>query len=126
MAGRCEPTTTRSAPASSADAENLGIDADAVSDQNVGTKFGTADAAEQGGKPVFEIRGDHLIAERGRFGLQDGLDLAHHGQHMQPGAEGARKLDGREQRLAAGGFVVEVNGDQNILVHLGPRYIRVC
>jgi hypothetical protein len=30
---------------------------------------------------------------------------------MKPSAEGARELDGREQRLVAGRFVIEVNGD---------------
>jgi hypothetical protein len=34
---------------------------------------------------------------------------------LKPGAECTRKRDGREQRLVAGSFVVEVNGDQNIL-----------
>jgi hypothetical protein len=66
----------------------------------------------------FQIRDDHLIAERRRLRLQDGLDLAHHGQDMKPGSERARELDRRKQRLVAGSFVIEVNGDQNIFVHV--------
>jgi hypothetical protein len=49
--------------------------------------------------------------------MQDGLDLAHHGQYMKPSTEGARELDGGDQQLVAGGFVIEVNGDQNSFVH---------
>jgi hypothetical protein len=34
------------------------------------------------------------------------------------GAEGARKLDGRDQRLVAG-FIIEINGDQNSFADIG-------
>ena len=37
---------------------------------------------------------------------------------MKPGAEGAGKLDRRQQRLAAGGLIIEVNGEQDVLVHV--------
>ena len=100
------------------DPQNLRIDAGAVRDENVGLKVGSIDTPDQGGDPVFQIRGDQLIAERCRLGLQDGLDLAHDGEDMKPGAEGARELDRREQRLAAGGFIIKVNGEQNVLVHV--------
>jgi hypothetical protein len=36
---------------------------------------------------------------------------------MQAGAERARELDSREQRLAAGGFIIKVDRDQDVLVH---------
>src|SRR5215831_14162948 len=92
-------------------------------DENVGLKIGSIDPADQVGNPVFEIRGDQLIAKRCRLGLQYGLDVAHDGNDMKPGAEGAHELDRREQRLAAGGFIIEVNGEQNVLVHvsLAPK-----
>jgi hypothetical protein len=47
-----------------------------------------------------------------------GLDLAHHREDMKPGAEGAGGLDRREQGVAAGGFIIEVNREQNVLVHV--------
>src|SRR6516165_3754025 len=68
--------------------------------------------------PVFEISGNQVIAERCRLCFQDGLDLAHHREDMKPGAEGAGGLDRREQGFAAGGFIIEVNREQNVLVHV--------
>jgi hypothetical protein len=98
--------------------QNLGIDARTMGHENIGLKVGSIGAPDQGGYAVFEIRGDQVIAKRGRLGFQDGLDLAHDRKNMKPGAEGSRDLDRREQRFASGGFIIEVNGEQNILIHL--------
>jgi hypothetical protein len=109
------------------DSQNLGIDAGAMRDQNVGFKVGSIDTTDQGSGPVLEIRPDQLIAERCRFGLQDHLDLTHDGENMKPGAEGARELDCRQQRLTAGGFIIKVNGEQDVLgtcVSLSHRVVR--
>ena len=100
------------------DPQNFGIDADAVRDENVGIEVGGIDTPDQGCDPVFEIRGDQIIAQRRCLGLQDGLNLAHDGEDMKPGAKGARELDRREQWLAAGRFIIEVNREQNVLVHV--------
>jgi hypothetical protein len=88
------------------DSQNLRIDAGAVRYQNIGIKVGSIDTPDQGGEAVFQIRGDQVIAQRCCLGLQESLDLAHHGEDIEPGAERACKLDRREQRLAAGGFVM--------------------
>ena len=100
------------------DPQNLRIDAGAMRDENVGFQVGSIGTPDQGGDPVLEIRGDQLIAERCRFGLQDGLDLAHDGEDVKPGAEGAGKLDRRQQRLAARGLIIKVDGEQDVLVHV--------
>jgi len=67
---------------------------------------------------LFEIRDDDLVGDRRRPCLQDGLDLAHDGEDMKPSAKGAREFDGREQRLPAGGLIIKVNGEQDVLVHV--------
>jgi len=52
------------------------------------------------------------------LGLQDRLDLTHDGEDMKPGAKGACELDCRQQRLMAGSFIIKVNGEQDVLVHV--------
>jgi len=54
------------------DPQNLGIDAHAMRDENVGLKVGSIDAPDQGGDAVFEICGDQVIAQRRCLGLQEG------------------------------------------------------
>ena len=91
------------------DRQNLRIDTGAVRDVNIGLKVGRIGPADQGSDPVFEIRLDQLIAERCRFGLQDGLDLAHDGEDMKPGAE-ARASSTADSR----GFRQEVSSLRSI------------
>jgi len=79
--------------------QNLSIDTRSMRDENVGFEVGSIDMADQGSDPVLKTRFDQLIAEGCRFGLQDRLDLTHNGEDMKPGAEGARELDRRQQRL---------------------------
>ena len=98
--------------------QNLGIDAGAMRDENIGFKVGGIGTSDQGGNPVLQIRDDHLVGDRRRPCLQNGLDVAHDGEDMKPGAKGAREFDRREQRFAAGGFVIKVNGEQDVLVHV--------
>ena len=98
--------------------QNFAIDTGTMRDENAGLKVGGIGTPDQGGDPVLEIGGDQLIAEGCRFGLQDGFDLAHDGEDVKPGAEGASKLDRRQQRLAAGGLIIKVNGEQDVLVHV--------
>ncbi len=80
--------------------QNFRINAVAVPDENVGIEVGSIDLADQGGEPDFQIAGDYIIAEWRRLRLQDGVDIAHHGEGMKPGAERAREFDGREQGKA--------------------------
>jgi hypothetical protein len=98
------------------DPQNFGIDADAVRDEGVGIKIGGVDPADQGTELVFKIRSDQLVGKRCALGLQDCLDLAHDREDVKPGAEGAGELDRRDQRLAAGGFIIQVKGNQDIFV----------
>jgi hypothetical protein len=105
------------------DSQNFGIDTGTMRDDNVRLKVGRIGTPDQGGNPAFEIRLDQLIAERCRFGLQDGVDLAHDGEDMKPGAEGARKLDGRQQ-----GFRQEVSSLRSMasrmVLYMGPSQER--
>ena len=52
-----------------------------------------------------------VMAERHGACLPYGFDLAHDRNDVKPGAEGARELDCRQQRLPAGYLIVEVNGE---------------
>src|SRR6516162_3887181 len=87
-------------------------------DEYVGFQVGGVGTPDKGVDPVFEIRDDDLVGDRRRLCLQDGLDLTHDGEDMKPGAKGAREFDRREQRFAAGGFVIKVNSEQDVLVHV--------
>jgi hypothetical protein len=42
---------------------------------------------------------------------------------MKPGAEGARELDRRKQRLAAGRLIIKINGEQDILILVDPQSV---
>jgi hypothetical protein len=97
---------------------SLGIDASAVSNDDVGLEVGGIGASDQGGNPALRIRDVQLIASRRRLRLQNGLKLARHCQDMEVRAERPRKLDCREQRLLAGRFVIEVKGNENVFVHV--------
>jgi len=77
----------------------------------LGFEVGGIGTPDQGGDPVFQIRCDDLIAERHGACLPYGFDLAHDRNDVKPGAEGARELDCRQQRLPAGYLIVEVNGE---------------
>jgi hypothetical protein len=81
------------------DPQNLGIDAGAMCDRDIGFKVGRIDAPDQGGNAVFQVREDDLITEGRRLCLKNGLDLAHDGEDMKLAAEDAARA--RPQRAAA-------------------------
>ena len=64
--------------------QNLGIDAGAMRDENIGFKVGGIGTSDQGGNPVLQIRDDDLVGDRRRPCLQNGLDVAHDGEDMKP------------------------------------------
>ena len=77
------------------DSQNLTIDARPMDHEDFRIEVRGVDAADQGGKPIFEVRDDQLVAQGRGAGLKDRLNLAHDREDMKLGPEFTRKLDRR-------------------------------